>query len=228
MKRLFTVIVALSLLNVVTCYGQDRVNRVKLSFINEGTTLNNITGWAYDNATGEWIDCVNLLESRKQYKKFAKDPSWMSRNFNNIISLQFKTIIFNDVPYYVLVWDKWTGEYRYPTIMEDWEYWNTRLFLMFTEKDMKKLRNLTNKPITISVPAPQRSRFSKEIEDVDIIQTSMDNNLYRKVSIKIYRATDGTIRFNFKINNIFISSDIDKQYFEMSETDYNNLIKVEF
>lgn len=223
MKKYFMAI-ALCLVCAIS-FGQDRVNRVKLSFGNEGYVLDKVIGWAYDNSVGEWIDCVNLIEENKQYIKFATSPSWMSHRFNNIISLQFKTVTCNDIPYYVLVWEKWDGAYKYPSIYEDWEFWKTKLFMMFTEENMRDLRNLTNDPITIKVSTPSRKRYD-EREDVDVIQASMSNSFQSESSIIIYKATDGSVRFMFKQYSLFDS--IDNQYFEISETEYLKLIDITF
>lgn len=224
-KFIYTVIFAF--LCVVNCFSQDRVDRIKLSFNNEGVILNTFTGWTYDKITGEWFDCVNMIADFKREQKHSTLPHKMSFKFNNIISLQFKTIVCNETPYYVLVWEKWEGAYEYPEIYEDWEYWKTKEFLMFTKQNMNKLKNLTNRPITIKVTTPSRGRCPQEIQDVDIIQGEMSNRYALKKSIVIYKATDGNIRFKF-LRGYSENESIKYQYFEISEKDYNKLIDISF
>lgn len=96
---------------------------------------------------------------------------------------------------------------------------------MFTEEDMKKLRNLSNSPIILNLPAPMKSELERNIIDEDIIQTSMSKLYPLKLSFIIYKATDGcSIRFKFIKNSHDV--DIDKQYFEISEADYQKFINV--
>lgn len=226
MKRLF-IITTLCLI-CLAGFAQERVNRPKLSFISEGAVLNTFTGWAYDSGVGEWVDCKNVIEHSKQYSKYANSETWKSHTYNNIISLQFKTINCKGTNYYVLVWNKFDGAYKYPHIREEWSYWKIKLFLMFDEYNMDKLRNLTNDPIIIEVPTAKQRRYS-DAADVDIIQTEMESSYQSKSNIVIYKATDGSIRFLFK-DYIYrsIGTGIDKEYFEISEEDYLKLIDIHF
>lgn len=227
MKRYL--ILSLCIVFSITCLGQKRVNRPKVYFNNEGVILNKVIGWAYDHNTGEWIDWVNCIKAKKLSKKIRtqtkQNAIFLLDCFNNIISLQFKTIKLNNIPYYVLVWEKYNGAYRYPNIREDWQYWKEKIFLMFTEEDMKILRNLSNSPIILNLLAPMKSELERNIIDEDIIQTSMSKLYPLKLSFIIYKATDGcSIRFKFIKNSH--DADIDKQYFEISEADYQKFINV--
>lgn len=124
-----------------------------------------------------------------------------------------------------MVWEKYNGAYRYPNIREDWQYWKEKIFLMFTEEDMKKLRNLSDSPIILNLSAPMKSELERNIIDEDIIQTSMSKLYPPKLSFIIYKATDGcSVRFKFIMNSH--DADIDKQYFEISEADYQKFINV--
>lgn len=224
MKRCFLCIVFCLVSSIGICYAQERVNRPKLSFNTEGAIISNITGWYYNDIIGEWVKSIGLLEAEKKYTNMG--PSWRSHSYNNIISLQFKTITYNDISYYVLVWDKWTGAYKYPTIYEDWEYWRTKIFFMFTEKDMEKLRNLTNNPSTIEILTLTRGRLDQNVQDVDVIQYEMNNNFQQKSKIEIYKATDGSVRFLFKEGLFSGIHKIETSYFEISELDYNKLMNI--
>ena len=229
----YFIAITISFFCTITCFGQDRVNREKITFGNSGAILNKVTGWAYNESVGEWIKFDNLLSSWKGDAKYTEErtgtPSRvvMSRRYNNIISLQFKTLTVNDIPYYVLVWEKWTGAYKYPHIKEVWEWWTTKLFMMFTVEDMEKLKNVTNNPITITVPTPSRGRIDTYSSDEDVIQTEMNSNIQLKSSIVIYKATDGSIRFLFQKDLDSLGRTIEKQYFEITEADYLKLLNVD-
>lgn len=233
MKRFITTVALL--LAVAFCYGQERTNRAKLSFCNEGTVLTNIMGWAYNDRIGEWVSCLNRLESDKEqvHVKSLKEY-YMSRIFNNIISLQIKTTICNDTPYYVVVWEKWDGEYKYPHIYEEWEKWRTKYFLMLTKENMDQLRNLANKPIVIDVSTLKKSRYELHIDDVDIIQSEMSHSYHSKISLIIYKATDGSIRFMFEDFHYYDNdhekkvAKISKKYFEISDYEFQQFINVNF
>lgn len=206
------------------CSAQERVNRVKLSFEKEGYILEKAIGWSYDEYVGEWVDCVNVLESEKKNKAYTTSPLWASGEFNNLISLQFKTITYNNQLYYALVWHKWDGAYEYPNIQEDWEYWRTKVFMMFTQQDIYKLRNLTNKPLTIKVSSPSTDRYNTAA-DVDVIQSEMNSGYVKQLYLVIYKATDGSIRFLFRQYD-WDSYDIKTQYFEITEAEYLKLISI--
>ena len=225
MKRIF-IITTLCFICVAS-FGQDRVNRSKLSFNNEGPVLTDFTGWAYDNEVGEWVGCKNVIEHNKRYSKHANSEIWQSHTLNSIISLQFKTIEYNKTPYYVLLWDKWSGKYTYPHIREDWHHYKVRKFLIVTENDMKILRNLTNKPAIINLPT--KTKTNSDTEDVDVVQTTLDKNYKGSMYLVIYKATDGSIRFIFRDYISTISgTGIEKEYFEISEEDYLKLIDIHF
>lgn len=223
MKKYIIAIITIiiSTFNIFTVCGQDRVNRTKLNFQGESTKLTSITGWGYDDEAGEWIDCQNFIECQKKYKSLDHEL-WTSHKDNNIISLQFKTIEYNDNIFHILIWEKWDGHYRYPSIREDWEYYKVKEFMVFTEDDMRKLHNLTNDVYKFEVNVAIKDYSNNDIEDVDVIQNGLkrisENDYIMQKTIKIYKAIDGSIRFVFGYENI------KKAYFEITEKEYMDLI----
>lgn len=222
----FITLISIIILSTITLniYGQDRVNRTKLSFQEESTKLTSVTGWGYDNEAGEWIDCQNFIECQKKYQSYTS-PSWISHNDNNIISLQFKTVKYNNNIFHILVWERWDGHYLYPEIYEDWRFYKVKKFMVFTEDDMNKLHNLTNDVYVLEIYTITKGYDNSNIEDVDVIQTGLnkmnDDSIFtklRKETIKIYKATDGSIRFAFGYKNI------ERAYFEITEKEYMDLI----
>ncbi len=232
MKKLF---IALMLCMVsIMVFGQDRVNRPKLQFTQEGGVITEFTGWLYNEQCGEWIGCKNTIMPTYygcEKKDLAEWEGSKADVLNNIISLQIKTLIYNNQLYYVIIWNTWDGAYKYPSIREDWEYWKTKRFLMLTENDMNKLKNLTNTQQKIKVQHILQSRYDSKVMDCDIIQTNMSKSYKDYIYLTIYKATDTNIRFLFEdhtgISRIDNETKIDKQYFEISENDYIKFIDIQ-
>ena len=187
-----------------------------------------IATWLFSvNAFAQTVESVEIdgiyynLVTKGKIAEVTQNPN----KYSGTINIP-ETITYNDISYYVLVWDKWTGAYKYPTIYEDWEYWRTKIFFMFTEKDMEKLRNLTNNPSTIEILTLTRGRLDQNVQDVDVIQYEMNNNFQQKSKIEIYKATDGSVRFLFKEGLFSGIHKIETSYFEISELDYNKLMNI--
>lgn len=59
-------------------FGQARVNRQKISFINQSEKITKATGWVYNATLGEWIDYENVICQDKDYKtKYKSLRSYM-------------------------------------------------------------------------------------------------------------------------------------------------------
>ena len=117
MKKLITIILLISVLQI---FGQDRVNRQKLSFIDKSNVLSKVTGWAYNSTSGEWIDYENTISNDKSYKTDqlkSLQGKYMMSMTNSFIDMQTKTLIFKENKYYVLIINKWTGSYYYPELV---------------------------------------------------------------------------------------------------------------
>ena len=56
-------------LMTMVSFGQDRVNREKLSFLDKSNQLTTAVGWSYNTTLGEWVDYNNVIESDKSYKE---------------------------------------------------------------------------------------------------------------------------------------------------------------
>ena len=228
MKKFITFIFAMVITLVsVNAFAQDRVNRPKIDFSSEaGPIINEVTGWGYNNSCGEWIESKNIATSTKN-PELVNTEYYRSHEFSNIIDIQFKTIVYDNTLYYVLVWNKFDGYYLYPNIKKDWRINKAKHFMMFSSEDMDKLHNLTNTPITLELITARKGESSK-FTDGDVIQTEMEKSKkYQYLSrtyFIIYKATDGSIRFN--ISNISKPSLIEKSYYEMSADQFNEFITV--
>jgi hypothetical protein len=123
MKLKLFVLTFLMITFALSVFGQERVNRKKISFDQSSNIMTKSTGWAYNKTLGEWVDYENLISDDKDYKTKYKSllGEWMmSHNNQNFLSIQTKTVTFKGIKYFVLLIENWGGRYEYPTIEEDW------------------------------------------------------------------------------------------------------------
>ena len=218
-------------------FGQDRVNRDKLSFLNESGKFTSAVGWSYNTTLGEWVDYNNVIENNKSYKekyKVLQGSYMMSHRTQNFISIQTKTIMFKDNKYYVVLVEKWNGDYKYPNIREDWRIYKTTYGYIFTETEYNKLNNIEdviNLETQYVVSMGSSYEEYDEVVFLDKIQTdlSSEKSKYSTThTFPIKKAENGDIRFY--VPNSFSTSqyslynkvDFDKEYFE---TTFDNFIK---
>lgn len=71
------------LLSTLLSFGQDRVNRQKISFDTTSQVLLKATGWDYNSSIGEWVDYNNVICGDKAYKG----------KYSSLQTLKFKTNI---------------------------------------------------------------------------------------------------------------------------------------
>lgn len=224
MKKMIFALVALMV--ALPMVAQERVNREKARWVDEGEKVTTITGWSYDDIAGEWVECANLIEPKASNRKYANSSSWMAHSYNNIISLQFRRLEYEGDTIPVLVRERWEGEFKYPHIMKDWSYWKATDFLVLTRTELEQLTNLSSTPIHINLVTANQGKYEEDELDVDLIRKQIDNEYPWKTAISIYKATDGHIRFVFQRSSYHerlkrMMVDIEKNYFEMTEKDFN-------
>jgi len=219
--------------NLMPSDGQDRTNREKLSFDKESEILTKATGWYYNSEIGEWVDYKNVLCSDKDYK--TKYPSllgeyMMSHRYQNFISIQTKTVLHRSNEYYVLIVNKWRGEYEYPSIREDWESYKVTFAFIFSPEEFFKLYNINEevelRTNRVAVLGSKYKSFT-ESKFLDLIQ----NEIMKQVSsfsgsykFPVRKAEDGSIRFLLpNTYGSFIKYDFDRGYFE---TDFENFAQI--
>jgi hypothetical protein len=157
-------------------YGQDRVNRSKLSFEQSSNVLTKSIGWQYNKTLGEWIDFENVISGDKEYKekyKILQGQHQMSKSGFDFISLQVKTLTFNDVKYYILIHNFWAGRYKYPSIEQDWISYKKSDGYIFTESEYFNLKEY--KKVTFSDVVEYDLEFEEynETKFLDLIQTKL-------------------------------------------------------
>ena len=226
MKKMIFALIALMV--ALPMVAQERVNRAKARWIDEGEKVTTITGWAYDDIAGEWVECTNLIEPKASNKKYANSPSWMAHSYNNIISLQFRRLEYEGDTIPVIVRERWEGEFKYPHIMKDWSHWKATDFLVLTRTELEQLGNLSSTPIHINLVTAKQGKYEEDELDVDLIRKQIDNEYPWKTAISIYKSNDGHIRFVFQSSYYHerlkrMMVDIEKNYFEMTAEEFNSI-----
>ena len=229
-----TLITLLMTFSIEQIYGQERTNREKISFNKISDTLLTATGWKYNSTIGEWIDYNNVISTTKEtgYGGQVREQlsiSSISRN-ENFEKVQTKAITYEGITYYVLIVDKWNGQYKYPTIHEDWYYFKETIGYIYGNKEYQKLMNLEN---LIELKTKYRVSMGSSYEEyeetkfLDLIQTELENekNKYStEYTFPIMKSKEGAIRFRLPYNLIYKPyMDFAKEYFE---TDFNNFTKI--
>lgn len=239
MKKVF--LLAILAIASFSSNGQDRVNRTKLSFNQSSQIFNDAIGWSYNSILGEWIDYKNVVSSDNSYKekyKSLQGKYLMSNSSFKFNSLQIRTIIFNDVKYYILVHDAWVGRYKYPSIRQDWIEYKKVTGFIFDESEYENFKNY--KIVNFS----RRVEYDLEFEDytetkfLDLIQTELSKEKTQaqikyeyKWGMMIEKTKDGKIRFlTPTILSLFENKkystamyDFTKMYFETDDSNFNKL-----
>ena len=92
-------------------YGQERTNRVKLTFEKTSENLLKAIGWSYNSTLGEWIDYANVISDEREFKneyKSLQGAYMMSQTSQNFLKMLTRTVTFKGTTYYVIIIDKWT------------------------------------------------------------------------------------------------------------------------
>lgn len=214
-------------------FGQERTNREKLSFDTTSGTLSKATGWAYNSTLGEWIDYENVISDSKDYKDKYKSlqGQWMmSRISQNFQKVQTKTVTYKGTIYYVLIVEKWSGRYEYPSIKEDWYTFKQTIGYIYTKEEYQKLMNLdTLIELKTKYMVNMGSKYEKydETKFLDLIQTELSQEKRKyssEYTFPIMKSKEGAIRFYLPDSfSSYSKYDFEKKYFE---TDFESFTKI--
>lgn len=227
---LFTLFVTGTLFQV---FGQERTNREKLSFDAVSGILSKATGWANNSTLGEWIDYENVISDDKDYKvkyKSLQGGFMMSRTSQNFQKVETRTVIYKGTTYYLLMVDKWSGEYEYPSIREDWYTFKQTLGYIYSKEEYQKLFNLESLvELKTQYVVRMGSKYEKydEIKFLDLVQTELSTEKSKyspEYTFPIMKSKEGAIRFYLPDSfSTYSKYDFEKKYFE---TDFENFSKI--
>jgi hypothetical protein len=115
--------------------AQSRENKATVEFSTQSEKLTKATGWEQNKKTGKWIENKNVIDDRDC-------PSyWISHVSQNFQWLQFRTINQNEKKYYVFLYERLGGVYKYPSIREDWEADKRTYFFILTAEQYAEIIN---------------------------------------------------------------------------------------
>ena len=234
MKFKLTLITLLMTGSLLQVFGQERVNRVKLSFDTTSETLLKATGWAYNSTLGEWIDYENVISDNKDYKtkyKSSQEDYMMSKTSQSFQKVQTRTVTYKGTAYYVLIIDKWSGEYKYVAIREGWDTFKETIGYIYTKKEYQKLLNIESLvELKTKYKVSMGSKYEEydEIIFLDLIQTelSQEKSEYSsEYTFPVMKSKEGAIRFylpdNFLSNSKY---DFKKKYFETNFESFEKIV----
>lgn len=131
---LTTILIALTFIDI---QGQSRTDRQNVEFDSKSEKLTQATGWELNKTTGEWIENQNVISDRET----TPQARGVSQNFN---WLQFTSLTFEEEQYYLLVYERPTGRYRYPNIREGWSSFESVYYFVFTSEQYDQMVNSIN------------------------------------------------------------------------------------
>lgn len=223
--------------------SQPRVDgKVTAKVLINSPIITNIVGWEYDMTTKKWCGYYNTLRNiYSQNNKIPKriSPSKMSC-CNNIISIQIKTVLFNDRKYYMLIMPYFSGNWRYPEILRDWYYGKVNKIYILKKDEYEKMKKLEDGINHIKVIKgtsyghPSFSWFETfnqafislfdddkgEIDDSDCFNFYIkkeDDKIVRFQNVSYDKLESG------KKYEMFESPNFDMRYYEIKITEYSKL-----
>lgn len=228
----------------VSIYAQPRVDGgVTAKIVKSSQVVTSIVGWEYNMAHKKWAgyyNTLNNLNRRNNNKVPIKlSPSDMS-GCDNVISLQFKLVIFEGDAYYMLCAPRYIGTWRYPTICEDWFYSKVTCLYIFTSEEYAKLKNL-QEGINVIKTIKFTNYDERDSFGIHFDFNSAFNELFESkdklfeddpMTWYVKKEDEKTIRFQCisyakletgKVYDIANSPNFDMRYFEIS---YNNFSKL--
>jgi hypothetical protein len=200
---------ALLLLSTLS-FGQPRVNEVLPKFIETSDSFSNATQYEYSSYSGKWIEEKN------------NDTNFFQK-------IEFKTIEYNSIKYYVMVIHELDGEYKYPSIKQGFYTWNSLRAYIYTSEQYTTLKNYQ------SVSSNYNEIRSSAINDdgiygleLSVINTLKNNRKpFYKATFKIKKENENTIRFilplKIEYNVLEKYYGFDKKYFEATLVDFNKI-----
>ena len=234
MKFKQTLIALLMTVSLIQVFGQERVSREKLSFYATSGTLSKATGWSYNSTLGEWVDFENVISDNKDFKekyKSLQGEYMMSETSQNFLNIQTKSVIYKGTTYYVVIVDKWSGRYEYPTLQQDWYSFNQTFGYIYTKVEYQKLLNIVSLvELKTQYMVSIGSKYEKydETKFLDLIQTELSqvkSEYSTEYTFPVMKSKEGAIRFYLPDSfSTYSKYDFEKKYFETVLNDFSNLL----
>lgn len=113
--------------------SQSRENKETVKFTSQSQKITKAIGWKLNEKTGKWFENKNVIDDR------VCPSYWISHVEQNLQWFQFRTISHNNKKYFVFLYEKLSGKYKYESIQEDWEADKRTYFFILTSEEYKNL-----------------------------------------------------------------------------------------
>jgi len=240
-RTLLLLLISFICSNSITAQPRED-GEVTAKIVRSSQIVTSIVGWEYDMAQKKWAGYNNTLNN--QYRRnnnkvpIKLTPSDMS-NCNNVISLQFKKVMFDGDVYYLLYYTTYEGAWRYPSIYKGWFYGKVTILYVFSSEEYEKLKNMQEginaiKTIRSTTYGHESfsmfSNFNSAFNDL----FESKEKLFKEKPMTWYvkKEDEKTIRFQSisyaelksgKILEISDSPNFDMRYFEISYSNFSKL-----
>lgn len=213
--------------------AQSRVDRENVQFELKSEKLTQASGWKQNQTTGKWIENQNVIADRG----ITPQARGVSQNFN---WLQFANLTFEGEQYYLLVYERPTGRYRYPNIRQGWSRFESVYFFVFTSEQYYQIVNSINlmSGETINIKSNMAGEYSGLFiqdaggyDEKDLLaritnilkQPHYFENCFRLNS----QVVEGLEIIRFRIPEACVLSEdkIQTAYFEVNFKDFYSLLK---
>jgi hypothetical protein len=219
--------------SLVCLYGQARTNAPKLAWDEVSGVLDKATGWAYSDSDREWLDYDNVISRDKSYKagysSLQGSDYMLSRGLQNFIDIQTKSVTYNGVKLYVVIFHQWHGEYKYPAIYRDWEYEKRHTGYVFSAVEYSKIRDIKGKIDLAVLGKVGGSKYNSSDEALLNELANMvdsDSHFGRAAIFRIMLSEEGMIRFYLPFTGYSDGGryNFEKEYFETEPDNFKKII----
>jgi len=217
MKTKLLLFISILCLSIPKLIAQDRVNKQALEFLKSSDSLTNVTGWAYNEQKGKWVEHKNfILDSDDPF------PSLGLQNFTNITA---KTFNINNKNYVALIIKYWEGYFQYPALKKGYVSSMTEKAVIFDEKEYDKIKNLKTETVLKVLKVADRSAGDNDEAFMGSINRSFDRPNKSSHTFPIRKAENGNIRFFLPgYHSKYSNLQFDKNYFETDPINFSKLI----
>jgi hypothetical protein len=235
MRLLFTIFTLTFAFHSFEIHAQSRTNSSIPEFSFKSEKLSNATGWQLNESTEQWIENENVIHDSKCSKYRVNH---VSQNFN---WLQVIQMVVNGDNYYIFLYEKNSGAYKYPSIHTDWENDLKTYYFVLTPAEytgfMSQIENKSG--VTFKISSKINGYMSDRYKILKGEHLYNDENLASKIN-KSIKSGDGYSNECFYFNSQITDGQeivrfllptscsmdykLDSKYFEALTSDFNSIL----
>ncbi|WCC43983.1 hypothetical protein PJW08_09210 [Tenacibaculum finnmarkense] len=231
-----TVLLAIILISgFINANAQSRTNEKILEFKTKSTKLSSAIGWKKNEKTGKWIENKNVIDDQKVASY------WISRISQNFKWLQFSTINQDGKDYYVFLYERLAGTYKYPSIRKNWEKEKRTYFFVITTEQYNEIKTKIDLKSgnNIKIISKMSGNISDRFKILGGEHLYNEDNLLAKITKAIKKpsysencfilnsqTTDGNdiVRFRLPESCYSIEKYMKTEYFEVKTVEFQTIL----